>query len=117
MQLAHVHVARLRVEPGSPEHREPVRGLAVVARLAERAPRVVWQHPVCGADSAAASSSATTALCSVPSGKPPTPVEAVERLRYLQRDGSTARAFTLRRRFDRSGSPVAVPPARSLRPR
>jgi heme-degrading monooxygenase HmoA len=46
-----------------------------------------------------------TALWWVPAGHEPTPDEALARLRYLRTYGPTARAFTVRSRFDPSGRP------------
>jgi len=49
----------------------------------------------------------TTALWWVPSGQPPTPASAIARLRLLRRQGPTAQAFTVRRRFSPDGRPHA----------
>lgn len=47
----------------------------------------------------------TTALWWVSIHEPPTPVEAVSRLRHLRRYGPTPEAFTVRRRFTPDGRP------------
>jgi hypothetical protein len=47
-----------------------------------------------------------TVLWWVPAGAHPTAEDAVRRLHYLRREGPTARAFTVLRRFDVDGAPA-----------
>ena len=84
--LAQANVARAKAPLDSPQLADFVAALDPVNRIAERAPGFVWR---------------------LRPDQRPTAEQALARLRHLRAYGPSARAFTLRRRFEPDGRPPA----------